>query len=288
MRPRILNSFIAFSAAVLVSVIIAGCSKLKAGDTFTVTTDGVEFQYEVIVSRMNFVRVVPVSGRLSGSITIPPTVSYDGNNYVVTQVGQNAFRDGSTITAISLPKTLSIIEASAFQGCTMLETINTPQPLSEIGDFAFDGCSALKEFSLDASISKLGKGCFRGCTSLKTMKFPSSFTEIPDEAFCGCSSLDEIRCPATVMQIGKDAFSGCVGVKEIYLDRSVGNIGARAFAGCSSVETMTCLTATPPACSSNTFDGILSEIPVTVMISALENYRAASGWNHFTNFKGTY
>lgn len=204
MRTRILNSVIAFSAAVLVSVIIAGCSKLKAGDTFTDTTDGVEFQYEVIVSRMNFVRVVPVSGRLSGSITIPPTVSYDGNNYAVTQVGQNAFRDCSTITAISLPKTLSIIEASAFQGCTMLETINTPQPLSEIGDFAFDGCSALKEFSLDASISKLGKGCFRGCTSLKTMKFPSSFTEIPDEAFCGCSSLDEIRCPATVMQIGKD------------------------------------------------------------------------------------
>ena len=143
-------------------------------------------------------------------------------------------------------------------------------------------------FSLDASVSSLGKGCFRGCSALKTIEFPSSFTEIPDEAFYGCISLEEIRCPATVMKIGKDAFGECVNAKEIYLDRSVQSIGSRAFAGCSEVASMTCLTATPPVCSADTFERIPSDIPVTVMMSCVENYRAAVGWNHFTNFKGIY
>ncbi len=94
-------------------------------------------------------------------------------------------------------KGVTIIEASAFAGCSALETVNTPQPLSQIGDYAFDGCQSLKAFSLDASISALGKGCFRGCGSLEKVVFPTSFTEIPDEAFYGCASLEEIRCPAT-------------------------------------------------------------------------------------------
>ncbi len=120
------------------------------------------------------------------------------------------------------------------------------------------------------------------------MKFPTSFTEIPDEAFYGCASFEEIRCPATLMKIGKDAFGGCVHVKEIYLDRSVQSIGSKAFAGCVNVSSMTCLTATPPACSADTFDGIPSDIPVTVMKSGVDSYRTATGWNQFGNYWGKY
>lgn len=288
MKTRVLIISNIILAAILLAVTLAGCSKLKAGDTFTASSDGVEYQYEVIVSRMNYVRVVPFSGRLSGNITIPSTVSYDGDNFIVTQIGENAFRDCTWIISVSLPKTLSIIEDAAFAGCTALERINTPQPLSEIGDYAFDGCISLKEFSLDASLSKLGKGCFRGCMSLRTIQFPSSFSEIPDEAFYGCTGLEDIHCPATVMQIGNDAFAGCVNVKEIYLDRSVQHIGERAFAGCSRTLSLTCLTATPPVCSPGTFQGIQRNIPVTVMMSSLENYRNAAGWNYFVSYKGVY
>lgn len=123
---------------------------------------------------------------------------------------------------------------------------------------------------------------------MKTVKFPTSFTEIPDEAFYGCASFEEIRCPATLMKIGKDAFGGCAHVKEIYLDRSVQSIGTKAFAGCLGVESITCLTATPPACSADTFDGIPADIPVTVMMSSVGDYRAAAGWNRFGNYLGKY
>lgn len=288
MKTGNLNIGICLFAVLLIAVTLTGCSKLRAGDTFTAATDGVEFHYEVIVSRMNFVRVIPTASRLAGNVTIPATVSYDGDDFVVTQIGENAFKGCTAITSVTLPKTLTIIEASAFAGCSALETINTPQPLSEIRDYAFDGCRSLKAFSLDASISVLGKGCFRGCASLKTVKFPTSFTEIPDEAFYGCASFEEIRCPATLMKIGEDAFGGCAHVKEIYLDRSVQSIGTKAFAGCLGVESITCLTATPPACSADTFDGIPTDIPVTVMMSSEGNYQTAIGWNRFSNYQGKY
>ena len=288
METRVLKMGAAILATIAWAAVFAGCSKLKAGDTFTATTEGVEYQYEIIVSKMRYVRVVPVSDRLSGDITIPATVSYDGDSFVVTQIGENAFRGCSSITSVTLPKTLSIIEPSAFAGCTSLQRINTPQPLSEMGDYAFDGCVSLKEFSLDASISSLGKGCFRGCSALKTIQFPSSFTEIPEEAFFGCAGLEEIHCPATVMQIGDDAFGECANVHEIYLDRSVQRIGKRAFAGCGNVASMTCLTATPPVCSADTFEGIHPDTPVTVMKSSMDHYKTATGWNHFTNYKGIY
>ena len=284
MKARVLN----IVAAILFAAVLTGCSKLRAGDKFTAVSDGVEFQYEVIVSRMNYVRVVPLSGNLSGAITIPSTVSYEKDDFLVTQIGENAFRDCSGITSVALPKTLSTIEASAFAGCTSLESINTPQPLSVIGDYAFDGCVSLKEFSLDASISTLGKGCFRSCISLKTVEFPTSFTEIPEEAFYGCTSLQAVNCPSTIMKIGQNAFWGCIGIREITLDRSVQSIGRGAFAGCVGVGALTCMTATPPACFEDTFDGIPFDIPVTVMASALENYYKATGWSRFLNYRGVY
>lgn len=70
-----MQSIFGILATIVVTVSLAGCSKLKAGDKFIVTTDGVEFQYEVILSRMNYVRVIPVSGAIPSSITIPSKAS---------------------------------------------------------------------------------------------------------------------------------------------------------------------------------------------------------------------
>ena len=50
MKTRILNIGISLFAAILIAVSLTGCSRLKAGESFTATVDGVEFKYEVIVS----------------------------------------------------------------------------------------------------------------------------------------------------------------------------------------------------------------------------------------------
>ena len=284
MKAKILTLLIALAAA------MPSCTKLNSGDSFNQTVGGIEYNFEVIVSKMTYVRLTPVSAPsvVKGDITLPTKAEYDGVTYTVTQIGQRTFRDFTEITSVTLPKTLSQIENEAFAGCASLNTINTPQPLSVIGDYAFDGCSGLKAFSLEASISELGKGAFRGCASLEGLAFTPTITEIPDELCSGCASLKEISLPSTIMRVGASAFEGCTSARAIKIDRSLQNVGARAFSGCSAVESISCMTATPPVCFANTFDGIPTDIPVTVPMANVSDYRNAAGWNRFSNYTGKY
>lgn len=274
--------------ALMIALCVSSCSQLNSGDRFVVISDNNQFQYEVIVSKMNYVRLVNVTGTIPETLVIPPIVKNGRTSFTVTQIGPKAFQNCSELTSVRLPETLSVIEEAAFEGCSSLREINTPQPLSFIGDYAFSGCVALKKFDLEASISSLGKGCFRGCVSLEEVKFPSSFSVIPSEAFMGCTSLRELNLPATIMQIGADAFRNCVGIRDVYMDRSVQRIGERAFLDCKDVESMTCMTSFPPICSESTFEGVATDIPVTVPMANVQDYQTAVGWSRFSHFVGKY
>ena len=126
----------------VIAAAISSCTKLNSGDSFNQISDGIEYNFEVIVSKMTYVRLTPVSAPtgVKGDIKLPAKAEYDGVTYTVTQIGQQAFRDYTGITSVTLPETLSQIESEAFAGCTSLQSINTPQPLSVIGEYAFDGC----------------------------------------------------------------------------------------------------------------------------------------------------
>ena len=284
MKAKIFTLLLALAAA------LPSCTRLNSGESFNQTVGGIEYNFEVIVSKIAYVRLTPVSDPsvVKGDITLPTTAEYDGVTYTVTQIGQQAFRDYTGITSVILPRTLSQIENEAFAGCTSLRAINTPQPLSVIGEYAFDGCSALKAVSLEASISELGRGAFRGCASLEELAFTPTITEIPDELFSGCTGLKEIRLPSTIMHVGASAFEGCASARSIKIDRSLQEMGARAFSGCFAVESVSCMTATPPVCSADTFDGIPAGIPVTVPMANVDDYRYSSGWNRFSNYIGKY
>jgi len=233
---------------------------------FTATDNGVEYNYEVIVPLMNFVRIAPVTPaeQLTGEVTLPSTVEYDGTNFVITQIAENAFEGYTGITEMTIPATISTIEEEAFKGCTSLRAINTPQPLSVIEKYAFEDCAALEEFSLEASISTLGEGCFRNCTALTEVIFPTSLNSISAKAY-----------------------EGCTGIETLFIDRTMLSIGSRAFAGCSGVTTFTCLTATPPTAASNTFEGMDADLEISVPTANVDQYRNATGWNYFSNYVGT-
>ena len=60
---------------------------------------------------------------LSGEITIPSSVTYDGKTYTVYGIGGNAFYKNSTITKVNLPNTIKKINRYAFYNCTALTKI---------------------------------------------------------------------------------------------------------------------------------------------------------------------
>ena len=58
-------------------------------------------------------------------VVIPKAVSIDGTNYTVTAIDNNAFKDNTALTAVTIPETVSTIGDGAFAGCSNLSAIYT-------------------------------------------------------------------------------------------------------------------------------------------------------------------
>ena len=76
----------------------------------------------------------------SGNITIPSQVSYSGNTYQVTRIGDSAFEDCNELTSVAIPESVTHIGSKAFANCTDLTSVSVEweTPL-EISSSVFSG-----------------------------------------------------------------------------------------------------------------------------------------------------
>lgn len=86
----------------------------------------------------------------------------------VTQIGQAAFHDKTSLVSITLPRQVAVIYDSAFHGCTSLSQIDLKN-ITSIGFCAFRDCSSLTSITIPESVTSIEWGAFRGCTSLTSV-----------------------------------------------------------------------------------------------------------------------
>ncbi len=158
----------------------------------------------------------------------------------VTSIGEGAFYNCKSLTAINIPASVTSIGAEAFAGCNNLTDINIPKGVTSIGNGAFRSCSSLTAITIPEGVTSIGDEAFRGCSSLTAITIPEGVTSIGDNVFTGCSSLKSITIPEGVTSIGYQAFAWCSSLTDITIPESVTSIGAQAFEaqafeGCSSL-----------------------------------------------------
>ena len=185
----------------------------------------------------------------------------------VNSIGHGAFTGCSSLTCISIPKSVICLNGNPFflwnskLECLSpnfvyednvlfnkdksriisfrnrnVESYVIPSSVTSIGVRAFNNCNSLSEIVIPASVTSIGDFAFCSCSSLSEIVIPSSVTSIGDFAFSGCSSLSEIVIPSSVTSIGDDAFHDCSSLSEIVIPSSVTSIGDSAFWGCSSLS----------------------------------------------------
>lgn len=105
-----------FLLAVLTMMLTLPATAQKA------TIDGVTYEFNDPAT--GEATVVPSSnGNYSGEVFIPATVTYNGQEYTVTVIGDNAFKLCRNLTSVSMPYTIKSLGNKAFFQCTGIITI---------------------------------------------------------------------------------------------------------------------------------------------------------------------
>lgn len=82
----------------------------------------------------------PTYHAYSGTVTIPSAVTFKGETYNVTSIGEAAFAYCKDLTEIIIPEGVTRIGHNAFYDCDGLTDITIPKGVFWIGYYAFSGC----------------------------------------------------------------------------------------------------------------------------------------------------
>ena len=162
-------------------------------------------------------------------IVIPEKVG-NGDDKVVTGIGDEAFKACASMKSVTLPATITSIGKAAFYQCDSLVEINIPAAVKTIGELAFANCDALTyvNFTADSSLYEIGKNAFDGCVSIEKFLLPAKLTTIGEGAFRNCTKLARVDVPESVKTIGAQAYVGCASLDYvgcIVLTDKIENIG---------------------------------------------------------------
>ena len=108
--------------------------------------------YRVTDTTDRSVEVIPsFIAKYVDNVTVPQSVTYEGNTYSVTGIGNKAFYQ-STITGITLPNSIKSIGESAFELCNSLISVTIPNSVVAIGNSAFSYSNKLTSVTIGNSV----------------------------------------------------------------------------------------------------------------------------------------
>ena len=134
-------------------------------------------------------------------------------------------------TFVEIPDTVTAIGDEAFKNNTSMVSVSIPDSVKSIGDSAFYGCTSLLGVVIPDSVEKVGRCAFQKCSKLASAYLPvnEKFTFMSAYMFESCKSLKKIEIPDNVTNIGPDEFENCTELSSVILSKNLRTIGGYAF-----------------------------------------------------------
>lgn len=185
------------------------------------------------------------------------------NNITHAIIGNNVeiipdnFAKDSKVTTITIPESVKIIGAEAFNRCNQLNQLTMPDGVESIGDYAFSNCYNLTELTIPRELNAIGMYSFWCCEVNKltwnaracyyngamstygiTQVNVGDEVEIIPSNFAFNSQISSVDLPNTVNYISSYAFCSCYNLTSIIIPDNVTIIGQMAFSNCSNLSSV--------------------------------------------------
>ena len=185
-----------------------------------------------------------------------------GNDYQVSIIGDNAFKNNTSLTSITLNDNITRIGSYAFYGCSNLRSFIIPDSVVSTGNYVFQKCSNLTSIVIGEKLTNFGIYSLYDTPKLKEIYYNvinhRSFTfsgslfndnslsedaivyigskvnQIPTYLFYKCSNLNQLifKENSVCDTIGDYAFYGCSNLSNVSFPSSIITLGSNAFASC--------------------------------------------------------
>ena len=168
----------------------------------------------------------------------------------VTSIGDEAFKNNTSMVSVSIPDSVKSIGDSAFYGCTSLLGVVIPDSVEKTGRCAFQKCSKLASAYLPVNekLTVINTGTFYECMSLKEIIVPDNIVKIEFDAFYNCRNLKNIDLSKNLITVGYNVFGNCKSISKIEIPKSLKNFDSTwgsgtntkygVFGGCSNLKTV--------------------------------------------------
>ena len=129
------------------------------------------------------------------TLTLSNGIEYIGGNGSLNIFSQEEM----SITSITLPNSITIIDSYAFSGCSEISNFVVPSKLQKIGDYAFKNCSKILSYDMPKTLLQIGLGAFDGNINMIQLTFNSVVapTIADGSIFSGTTSNLKVRVPVS-------------------------------------------------------------------------------------------
>ena len=200
-------------------------------------------------------------------------------NFIYTETETDCQITGiknKNVKQIVVPARVTGIDAGAFKGCDLLESITLPFiGASKTANEGFDQVlgyifgytnnrkyanttrqyikedeensniyyyyfipSTLKSVTISGDITAVSAYAFNGCENLTNIMIPDEVTIIGDKAFKNCENIKAVNITDNVTSIGRAAFMGCKSLENFHIPKALTIIEGLTFKGCSSLTSV--------------------------------------------------